>query len=420
VKIKRRHAPFAFLLFTVFFVASGCASLPTMPDGEIPPEVESPAETVSRPEEPPDFIDEVLLPETGIDEDLAVSGTDDDVPEIWIRAEELLAYLDSPLDLDLPEPEYVILEPSLAEAEPPVADEPLDPADSTGSAESAESTETIETIESIKPAAEVAEETGDGDSEPAEVVAEEEPPVPPAILRPVREVAAAPRREPVPVPPSPLPVLPARVPPNETKPQSEAVTPTRTVQATLGENAEVPLPGSGWVYLGEADNQSGLAYRQRRASAEGQVFVFRPESAGSYRLRFRKQDLLRGTETSEIVEVAVVEKNAPATPEEPAAIPAIAAPDTPSPETETAPPESPPLMADADDTASPAAFATAVPDDAALWNRGQALEAPGPNRDMKGALAAYETLVRDYPQSEYYTGSQRRIAYIERFFVNIR
>jgi hypothetical protein len=417
VKIKRRHAPFAFLLFPVFFIASGCASLPTIPDREIPAEDESPAETVSRPEEPPDLTDEVLLPETGMNEDLEAAAADDDVPEISIRAEELQAYLDLPLDVDLPEPEYVILEPS------PAADEPLELADSTESAESAESTETIETIESIEPAAEVAEETEDENAGPLEDVAEEEPPpVPPAILRPVREVAAAPRREPVPVPPSPLPVLPARVPSNETKPQSEAVTPTLTVQARLGENAEVSLPGSGWVYLGEADNQSGLAYRQRRASAEGQVFVFRPESAGSYRLRFRKQDLLRGTETSEIVEVAVVEKNTPATPEEPAAVPAIAAPDTPPPETETSPPESssPPLMADSDGTASPTAFATAVPDDAALWNRGQELEAPGPNRDMKGALAAYKTLVQDYPQSEYYTGSQRRIAYIERFFVNIR
>jgi outer membrane protein assembly factor BamD (BamD/ComL family) len=38
---------------------------------------------------------------------------------------------------------------------------------------------------------------------------------------------------------------------------------------------------------------------------------------------------------------------------------------------------------------------------------------------MKGALAAYKTLVKDYPQSEYYAGSRKRIAYIERFFVNI-
>ncbi|MDR1231493.1 MAG: hypothetical protein LBK61_08850 [Spirochaetaceae bacterium] len=414
MKIKRRHAPFAFSLFLVFFFALSCSSLPSIPDMQIPAETESPteaespAETVNPPDDPPDLTDEVFLPETAMDEDLEADETDDDIPEIWRRAEEMLAYLESPLNLDLPEPVYVIPEPEpvVAEAEPLSEDEPAEP------------------LESIEPAVEVADATGDEeeDSGPEEDVAEEPPPVPPSppvVLRPVREVAAVPPpREPVSVPPSPLPALPARVPPNETKPQNDATTPTRTVQATLGENAEIPLPGSGWVYLGEVDDQSGLAYRQRRASAEGQVFVFRPESIGSYRLKFTKQDLLRGTETSEIVEVAVVEKN---TPEESAAVPSTAPTVAPPVETETAPPEppSPPLMAEAADTAPPVAFATAITDDTALWNRGQELEAPGPNRDMKGALAAYKSLVQDYPQSGYYTDSQKRIAYIERFFVNI-
>jgi hypothetical protein len=445
VKIKRRLAPFAFLLLPVFFFASGCSSLPSLPDAEIRVEDESPADA--------EDTEVVPAPETALDAEPEAAEEEDGPPEIWIRPEETLAYLNSPLNLDLPEPEYMLPEPELAEAEPPLpADEPPEPVASTASAEpvepteSTESTESIEPTEPIEPAAAVADgaeggdgdaappedvaaavadgaEGGDGDAAPPEEVAEEEPPpVPPAILRPVREIAAAPpRREPVPVPPSPLPVLPARVPSTETKPQNEAAAPTRTVQATLGENAEVPLPGSGWVYLGEADNQSGLAYRQRRASAEGQIFVFRPESAGSYWLKFKKQDLLRGTETNEIVEVAVAERNTPEEPAVvPATVPAIAAADTPPAATEPVSPESPPPMVAAASTAPPAAAAPAVPDDAALWNRGQELEAPGPNRDMKGALAAYKALVQDYPQSEYYTGSQRRIAFIERFFVNIR
>ena len=58
--------------------------------------------------------------------------------------------------------------------------------------------------------------------------------------------------------------------------------------------------------------------------------------------------------------------------------------------------------------------------DAALWTRGQSLEAPGKTRDMKAALELYRRLIREYPESEHYTDSQKRIAYIERFFVNIR
>jgi hypothetical protein len=369
-----RTPPMIFLL-PVFFFTLSCSSLPSIPDAEIP------AEVVVIPDEPADPADneELFLPETVINEEPAA----DDTPDAWGRAEETLAYLDTPVNPDLPEPGYVIPEPEPAAATEPPPDE-------------------------IEPAAEAAVETEDDVSGPpedaaTEEIVAEEPPPPPALLRPVRETAAAlPPREPLPVPPSPLPMQPARVPPNETKRQDDS--PSRTIQAVLGENAEVPLPGSGWVYLGEADGQNGLAYRQRRASADGQTFVFRPENTGSYRLKFRKQDLIRGTETSEIVEVAVIEKS---TPDEPAAGPAIAVTDTPIADMETAhPPAIALAIADADDTA--------------LWNRGQELEAPGPNRDIKGALTAYKALVRDYPQSEYYTGSQKRIAYIERYFVNIR
>jgi hypothetical protein len=403
MKTKHGHVPSVILLVLVFFFAPGCSSLPSIPNAEIPAEL--PAEAVSPPGEPADLtdIEDLLFPETEIteiDEELERVGTDGDNPEIWIRAEETLAYLDTPVTPDLPEPEYVIPEPepSIAEAEP---------------------------LPVIEPEAEIVEEIGDdafGPAEDAEEVAvEEPPPAPPplpVILRPVEEVTAAPpSRKPLPVPPSPLPMQPTRVPPNETTRKDDITPPTRTIQAMLGENTEVDLPGSGWVYLGEANNQSGLAYRQRRASADGQVFVFRPENAGSYRLKFTKQDLLRGTETSEIVEVVIAEKNMP---EELVANLAIATADT-LVDTGALPAETPPEppILD-DDTTSFTALATAVTDAAALWNRGQALEVPGPNRDIKAALTAYKTLVRDYPQSEYYTGSQKRIAYIERYFVNIR
>jgi hypothetical protein len=384
------------LLLSLFFFTLSCSSLPSLPslsDAEIPAE----AELVSLPDEPAESVDiyDLPIPEAAFDEDTEAV-KEDDVPEIWKRAEETLAYLDTPVNPDLPEPEYMIPEPDppVAEAEPAlVLDEPIEP------------------VAPNEPTAEIASENGDN-AEPEEELPPV-PPLPPVILRPVKEIAAAqPPRKPPPVPPSPLPMQPARIPASETKLQDSVPPPHRTIHATVGENAEIPLPGSGWVYLGETDNQSGLAYRQRRTSADGQVFVFRAEGTGSYRLKFTKQDLLRGTETSETVEVTVIEKQ---TLEDMPLGPAIAVADT-----ETAPisDETPPSLDI--DTAPPAATAVAEPEDAALWNLGQKLEAAGPDRDMKGALAAYKTLVRDYPQSGHYTDSQKRIAYIERFYLNIR
>jgi hypothetical protein len=374
--------PSMIFLCPMFFFTLGCSSLPSLPGDEIP------AEVVTFLDEPADSADseELLLPETVIDKE-PVADEADDTPDAQRRAEETLAYLDTPVNPDLPEPRYVIPkpEPVVAETEPPPNE--------------------------IEPAAEVADETEGDVSEPpedaaAEEIVAEEPP-PPLFLQPVQETAApVPPRKPLPVPPSPLPMQPARIPSNETEKQTD--TPSRTMQAVLGENAEIPLSGSGWVYLGEADSQSGLEYRQRRASADGQTFVFRPENIGSYRLKFRKQDLIRGTETSEIVEVAVIEKSAP---DKPADGPTIAVIDTPIADAETAPDSPLDLPA--------IALAIADTNDTALWNRGQELEASGPNRNIKEALTAYKTLVRDYPQSEYYTGSQKRIAYIERYFVNI-
>jgi hypothetical protein len=384
------HAlPSAILLFPVLLFTLSCSSLQSVPDWEIPAEVVSPHD------EPADSPENevLLLPETVMDEEPGAAEENDDSPEIWRRTEETLAYLDTPVKPDLPEPEYAIPEPpALAETEEPPPDAELP----------------------IEPAAEVAEK-GEDEIPPAEDTVTEElsppsPPLPPATLRPVQEVAALPPpRNPVQVPPKPLPMQPARV-----EPAQHGGTPVRTIQAVPGENAEIPLAGSGWVYLGEENGQSGLAYRQRYTSADGQVFVFRPEAGGVYRLTFKKQDLLHGTEANEIVTVTVAEKKTAAEPvselsskldDEPAI--AAAPADDGAPIPVDIPPEPQTIEA-----------APVLADDAALWDRARELES-GPGRDIKGALAAYKTLVRDYPLSGYYADSQKRIAYIERFFVNI-
>ncbi len=58
--------------------------------------------------------------------------------------------------------------------------------------------------------------------------------------------------------------------------------------------------------------------------------------------------------------------------------------------------------------------------DEALYLKGQALEAPGSSRNIKGALDAYETLVKNYPYSKYWEPANERVIYIKRFYINIR
>jgi Tfp pilus assembly protein PilF len=58
--------------------------------------------------------------------------------------------------------------------------------------------------------------------------------------------------------------------------------------------------------------------------------------------------------------------------------------------------------------------------DEALWLYGQLYEANSSVRDIRLALEYYRRLVREYPQSNQVADAERRIAYLERFYFNIR
>ncbi len=58
--------------------------------------------------------------------------------------------------------------------------------------------------------------------------------------------------------------------------------------------------------------------------------------------------------------------------------------------------------------------------DEAWWLYGQALESPGSRRDVKGAIDWYRRLMREFPQSQRYEEARKRVAYLERYFLNIR
>jgi hypothetical protein len=54
------------------------------------------------------------------------------------------------------------------------------------------------------------------------------------------------------------------------------------------------------------------------------------------------------------------------------------------------------------------------------WLYGQFYEANSPSRNIRTALDYYRRLVREYPQSRRYNDARRRIAYLERYYINIQ
>jgi tetratricopeptide (TPR) repeat protein len=58
--------------------------------------------------------------------------------------------------------------------------------------------------------------------------------------------------------------------------------------------------------------------------------------------------------------------------------------------------------------------------DEAWWLYGQFFEANSPNRDIKLALEYYRRLIREFPQSPRVPDALRRIAYLERYYLNIQ
>ena len=298
-----------------------------------------------------------------------------------------------------------------------------------------------------------------------------EPPSPPAFLRPAEQEIVPPARE-----PPPAPFTPPSAPPDMTLPElaGEAMVFSRTVRAAVGQIVEIPFWGTGWVYLGELGNRRGMNYSSRRLDVEagvtmGQTFIFIAETAGTYILRFFRQDFIQDYLLHDYVQVIVGERR-----EDtgglafPARERVIAEPRWPAAAAQAAelnvdveahdfpalpvipwyaddeitsvitPPTIPPRIE------SPAEFVNRARQefndgriiqalsilenmrqhhhdtDEALWLRGQLLEADSPARDIRQALEYYQRLVREFPQSVRVPEARRRIVFLERFFFNIR
>jgi len=61
-----------------------------------------------------------------------------------------------------------------------------------------------------------------------------------------------------------------------------------------------------------------------------------------------------------------------------------------------------------------------VDSDEVLWLYGQFYEANSPSRNILAALDCYRRLTQEYPQSSRYDAARRRIAYLQRYYINIQ
>jgi hypothetical protein len=316
-------------------------------------------------------------------------------------------------------------------------------------------------------------------------------------------------REPVPLPVRPIPEAPAAISPLTR--EDEGIVFSRIVRASVGQLVEIPFQGTGWVYLGELGARRGINYDSRRLDNEGQSFVFRAEAAGTYALKFYKQDFVRDYILNDHVQVIIGEApeisvtgyfnppldrgrvtaeprwptvaeeaeafrqggNAPISsvpaaeamaqvssvprvdPDQDAAelpqslVPPISAAEgqmaqtdrqasalSPAPPVQdTAPPqrlEPDQYLAEAREEFDAGRVAAAIGlldqfreqypsgSDEAYWLYGQFYEANSPSRDIRLSLDYYRRLVREYPQSSRYNDARRRIAYLERYYINIQ
>ncbi|MDR0444533.1 MAG: hypothetical protein LBH44_14135 [Treponema sp.] len=473
----------AFLF--VFFVFS-CAGTPKPGDGAQTEEENA----INKTEEKDDLsVAEVI-----------VSGQGEEQPEIEITDEPEIEFAqtdatpstipeESAIFAALPEPELHITEPPAAPVAEAAPSEATPPATTPSETAPSAAQPVVPPVQTAQPSP-VSPPPVQTPPAPRP-----SPPVPPPALlgpaeeKPVQTAASTSDSPAVSVirdePPAPVP---SRIAP----PEKDDIIFSRTVRATVGQIVEIPFRGNLWLFMGELASRRGIVYDSRRLDPEGETFMFRTEEAGTYALRFYRQDFLRNYNLTDFVQVIVGEpppgsagwfnqpydrgrviaeprwpealaeaelRRTPARPpaasnesaapaaRPPSDVPSATVPpsnvppaDIPSvdvPSTASAIPDSqsnlPPeeLLQKAKETFDEGKTAAAILlldqyreqyplGDELYWLYGQFYEANTSSRDILLALDYYRRLVREYPQSGRYNDARRRIAYLERFYINIQ
>ena len=258
---------------------------------------------------------------------------------------------------------------------------------------------------------------------------------------------------------------------------------SRSVKLYTGQRLEVVYPGEGWVYLGESSAQKGIKYQQRKLQSGTSIFHFGAGDEGSYILNFSYFDVFSDNFISDSIAVHVEKaktklnntvkapdykgpintqkENKPDLKKENKYDEVLAGTplktessssakknenkkvyDVPDLVTVTEKSESKTSGQDFKSAAemldmirgyisegnAVSALNSAedffknysVNLDEALFLRGQAYELNGPNKNVKKAFEAYQTLTKAYPESKFWDKADARIRYIKKFYIDIK
>jgi hypothetical protein len=506
--VKARIFILPFLLLALIFSCKSAAKTPDttgVPKGVpvVTPDSETPVSGSPKPEEIVELVDtsgieEEVLPGSDID----VEDESGEALEETLIEEEQAAEPEAPVIEEAQEvPVQVVEESAPVPEPPPIVPQVVQPPAQAAPVEPPPPVQPPVQVQEPPPAPPAASSPAQQNQVPERTTPRDLPPTPP-FLGPAEPERTPPVREEV--PPPALPELPS-LPQNET-PETPIVF-SRVARMTVGQILEVPFRGTGWVYLGELGNRRGLSYDSRRLDVErgitiGQSFIFLAEAAGTYILKFYRQDFIQDYIINDYVQVIVAETDDsvrgrtgsvvdrgrivaeprwPAIPEAAGSSSETVTPPTGTPSeaqasgttgagtaaetqrpdaVQTAEPASPPAAGTSAPAASaPSQAATSPPaeviapeeyvrrakqefdaghveqalviieqmrqrypagTDEAWWLLGQLYEANSPARDIRQSLECYRTLINEYPQSSRVDDARRRIAYLERYYLNIR
>lgn len=292
----------------------------------------------------------------------------------------------------------------------------------------------------------------------------------PAATAPKPAASAPAASAPVATAPARAPVAPATAAAAQAVQPAAAPVPDVKIEAYRGERFEIRLPGSGWTYLGDEEGRDGVRFETRRFEDGEAAFALNPEKAGSYLLRFMRQDPVELSSVTKFVALSVVDRSATptgpvtvapgasstlpasASPAASPAVPAASAPATAA--LGTATPEASGTAAAATPEPMPAALSSLTQPDAILayardelgasrirtaidaldryvslfpygndelfYLYGLAYEQDTPYRNIKKAYESYKRVRDEYPRSKRWREAADRIAYLERHYFGLR
>ena len=266
--------------------------------------------------------------------------------------------------------------------------------------------------------------------------------------------------------------------------EPEQIVPSRKVTVNTNETLSITYPGYGWIYLGSESENNNLVSTGRKVENEETVYTLTAKRAGTQLQHFYKVDTITGNFIDDWIEVEVLDNKgsvytivkapdyAEIVPERPET-PAVASSKknistaeilekevkptekrsyenyVPEPEvvnttvTETIIPE--PSVNDykenlsADDLLLKAQslfnekqfvesqkyvnnfleIATNRRDEG-LFLQGQILEQDGVTKNIKESIASYTNLIENFPESDLWDTANKRIIYLNRFYIQIR